>query len=46
VYTRAGTNSVINLYWGFDQPLWTPGKLVTLRDAQGASHSQFLVPSG
>lgn len=46
VYTRAGTNSVINLYWGFDQPLWTPGKLITLRDAQGASHSQFLVPSG
>jgi len=46
VYTRAGTNSVINLYWGFDQPLWMPGKLITLRDAQGASHSQFLVPSG
>ena len=46
VYTRAGTNSVINLYWGIDQPLWTPGKLITLRDGQGASHSQFLVPSG
>ncbi len=46
VYTRAGTNSVINLYWGFDQPLWTPGKHITLRDGQGASHSQFLVPSG
>lgn len=46
VYTRAGTNSVINLYWGFDQPLWTPGKLITLRDGEGASHSQFLVPSG
>ncbi len=46
VYTRAGTNSVINLYWGFDQPLWTPGKLITLRDAQGGSHSQFQVPSG
>ena len=46
VYTRAGTNSVINLYWGFDQSLWTPGKLITLRDAQGASQSQFLVPNG
>ena len=46
VYTRAGTNSVINLYWGFDQPLWTQGKHITLRDGQGASHSQFLVPSG
>lgn len=45
VYTRAGNNSVINLYWGMDQPLWDPGKTITLRDGQGKNHSTFRVPS-
>ena len=44
VYTRAGNNSVINLYWGMDQPLWTPGSVITLRDDQGEIHSTFRVP--
>jgi hypothetical protein len=46
VYTRAGANSVINLYWGLDQPLWSPGKVISLRDAQGGLQSQFQVPGG
>ena len=46
VYTRSGTNSVINLYWGLDRPLWTPGKVITLRDAVGEAHSRFEVPGG
>ena len=44
VYTRAGNNSVINLYWGMDQPLWTSGKVITLLDEQGQVHSTFRVP--
>jgi LysM repeat protein len=44
VYTRAGTNSVINLFWGMDRPLWEPGKLITLQDATGAVVSSFAVP--
>ena len=46
VYTRAGSNSVINLYWGMDEPLWTPGKAITLLDDKGEVHSTFQVPEG
>ncbi|GMR09573.1 MAG: hypothetical protein BMS9Abin28_0392 [Anaerolineae bacterium] len=46
VYTRAGSNSVINLYWGMDEPLWTPGKVITLLDDKGQVHSTFRVPEG
>jgi LysM repeat protein len=44
VHTRSGTDSVIDLYWGLDEPVWLPGKVVTLRDAQGAVHSTFQIP--
>ena len=44
VYTRAGNNSVINLYWGMDEPLWTSGKVITLLDDQGQVHATFRVP--
>lgn len=44
VYTRAGNNSVINLYWGMDGPLWTPGKVLTLLDENGHVHSTFRIP--
>jgi LysM repeat protein len=44
VYTRSGTNSVINLFWGMDRTLWEPGKLITLRDDTGGVVSSFSVP--
>ena len=44
VYTRAGSNSVINLYWGMDKPLWTSGKVITLLDQEGQVHATFRVP--
>jgi len=46
VYSRGGNNSVINLYWGMDEPLWVPGKVITLLDEQGEVHSTFRVPEG
>ena len=46
VYSRAGNNSVINLYWGMDEPLWMPGKVITLLDEKGETHSTFRVPEG
>lgn len=46
VYSRAGNNSVINLYWGMDEPLWVPGKVITLLDNTGKVHSTFGVPEG
>ncbi len=44
VHTRAGTDTVIDLYWGLDQAVWTPGKVITLRDASGAVQSTFRIP--
>ncbi len=46
VYSRAGNNSVINLYWGMDEPLWVPGKVITLLNEKGEVHSTFRVPEG
>ena len=35
IYTRAGQNTPIALYWGLDKPVWQRGDVVTLRDARG-----------
>ena len=44
VHTRAGTDTVIDLYWGLDEAIWTAGKLITLRDAAGTVRSTFRIP--
>ncbi len=44
VHTRSGVDSVIELYWGLDRQLWSPGKTITLRDAAGEIRSSFTVP--
>lgn len=44
IHTGAGTNTTIDLYWGLDQAVWTPGKVIYLRDAQGTLISRFQVP--
>ncbi|HLC04297.1 MAG TPA: LysM peptidoglycan-binding domain-containing protein [Anaerolineales bacterium] len=44
VHTRAGVDTVIDLYWGLDQAVWTSGTVITLRDASGAVHSRFNIP--
>jgi LysM repeat protein len=44
VHTRAGTDTVIDLYWGLDQAVWTSGTVVTLRDSSGAMQSTFDIP--
>jgi LysM repeat protein len=45
VNTRAGVDTVIDLFWGLDHPLWSPGTTITLRDAAGAVQSTFTIPS-
>lgn len=35
VYTRAGQNAPIASFWGLEEPIWQPGDVVTLRDADG-----------
>jgi len=45
VHTRAGTNTTIDLYWGLDQAVWTPGKVIYLRNVSGEQVSSFKVPT-
>ena len=44
VYTKAGSNTVVDLFWGLKQPVWKSGDMVILRDAQGNVHTTFTVP--
>jgi len=44
VWTSAGSPTVIDLYWGLGQPVWTPGETATLRDAQGNVRATAKVP--
>lgn len=44
VHTQAGDDTTIDLYWGLDEAVWAPGKVITLRDATGAVQSTFQIP--
>lgn len=44
LHTRAGSDTVIDLYWGLTEPVWLPGSLITLRDAVGNVQSTFSIP--
>ncbi|MBN1147285.1 MAG: lamin tail domain-containing protein [Anaerolineales bacterium] len=44
VHTRAGVNTVIDLYWGLDEALWKSGDTVILRDTQGNVRYTYVVP--
>jgi LysM repeat protein len=44
VYTKAGVDTVVDLYWGLDHPLWQSGATLTLRDTQGNLRDTYTVP--
>jgi hypothetical protein len=44
VHTRAGTDTVIDLFWGLNDAVWFPGSVITLRDADGNVQSTFSIP--
>jgi hypothetical protein len=44
IYTKPGTNSVIELFWGMKEPVWTSGELVSLVDQDGAVKATYRVP--
>jgi len=44
VHTAAGTNTVIDLYWGRDAAVWEEGKTVLLLDSQGIERARYLIP--
>lgn len=44
VYTKMGTNSVIELHWGIKDPVWSSGELVSVVDPDGAIQATYRVP--
>jgi aspartate 1-decarboxylase len=44
VHTRSGRDTVIDLYWGMPEAVWTSGTVVTLRDSEGKIQSMFSIP--
>jgi len=44
IHTRAGEDTAIDLYWGLDEAIWSPGDVITLRDPEGEVRSTFLIP--
>ncbi|MBN1313962.1 MAG: lamin tail domain-containing protein, partial [Anaerolineales bacterium] len=44
LHTRVGTDTTFDLYWGLGFPVWEPGEIVTLRDADGTARDTLTVP--
>lgn len=44
VYSKAGSNTVVDLYWGLSTPVWESGDTVTLKDPQGNERATYTVP--
>lgn len=44
IHTRAGVNTVVDLFLGLDHPVWSSGVTVTLRDDQGSVRATYVVP--
>lgn len=44
LYTKPGTNTVIELHWGIKEPVWKSGELVTLLDQNGTAQATYRIP--
>jgi LysM repeat protein len=44
VWTTSGTNTVVDLYWGLNNPVWSSGEKVTLLDDQDKVRATYTVP--
>lgn len=44
LYSKAGISSVIELYWGAQEALWTSGERIELYDSNGTLQASFLIP--
>lgn len=44
VYSRAGADTVNELFWGAQKPLWRSGEVVTLVDTQGNARASYSIP--
>jgi hypothetical protein len=44
IYTRSGSDSVIELFWGLSEAIWQPGEMVSLVDSQGTLRASYQIP--
>lgn len=44
LHTRAGADTVTDLYWGLAEAVWETGEQITLRDAQGSERAVYRLP--
>ena len=44
VFTQPGANTVVELYWGLDVPIWEEGEQASLLDPDGTVQATFTVP--
>ena len=44
VLSKSGNDSVIELYWESDEPIWQSGERVTLLNAEGKIIATYLIP--
>jgi hypothetical protein len=44
IYSRAGTNTPLELFWGQTKSVWSSGEQVRLQDSHGKKQGQFTIP--
>jgi LysM repeat protein len=44
VHTETGQDGATDLFWGLEEPVWEPGELVTLLNAEDAPQATFTIP--
>lgn len=44
IYTKTGTNTVVDLYWNLDRPVWRSGATVILQDNQENVWATYVIP--
>jgi LysM repeat protein len=44
VYTKAGTDSANQVYWGLGQAVWKSGETITLKDDKGSVRTTYKIP--
>ena len=44
IYSRAGTDNPLELFWGLQSSIWNSGSTVRLLDSQGKEQASFKIP--
>jgi hypothetical protein len=44
IYSRAGTDTPLELFWGLQSSIWRSGSTIKLLDSQGKEQTSFTIP--